>query len=147
MPSPTRLIAIVAGALVAAGGIAHLIIWDDRFRDLPGEIPGVDVVQKGFPVNGAISLVLAVALIALPRQRLITLGALALQLGSIFALVDAREWMVLGWEERGYDPAARNVLILEVITSIVLGALLYLQTKARSDADAPANGAEVPASA
>jgi hypothetical protein len=132
MPSTTRITAIVAAALVAAGGIAHLAIWDDRFRDLPSTIPGIDTVQKGFPVNAAVSLALAVALVALPRRRVVALGALGLQLGSIFALVDAREWTLLGWEERGYDAAARNVLILELVTSLVLGVLLWFQSKERS---------------
>lgn len=134
MPSTTRLLAAVAAVLVAAGGIAHYVIWDDRYRDLPEQVPGVDVVKLGMPVNVALSIAAAVLLVLLPRQRLVAAGALLLQLGSIFALVDGREWQLLGWEERGYDPAARNVLIVEVLASVVLVTLLVVQSR-RPSAD------------
>ena len=136
MPTVTRLLAIVAALLVAAGGIAHYVLWDDRYRDLPDQVPGADVVKLGMPVNVALSLAAAVLLVLLPKQRLVSIGALVLQLGSIFALVDAREWMVLGWEERGYDSAASNVLILEVVAALVLIALLVVQSR-RPAADDP----------
>ncbi|MBA2625368.1 MAG: hypothetical protein H0U89_07170 [Acidimicrobiia bacterium] len=122
MARPPTLAA--AGAvLVLLNGLWHLLLWQDRYRDLPDQVPGVEIVQLGFPVQALVSVVLAVLLVAWPR-RIVVLAAIVLELGSLFALVDARTATVLGWEENMWDNAAVGVLVVEILAVVVLGALL-----------------------
>lgn len=123
---PLRPLSALAAVLVAAGGIWHAVLWQDRYRDLPSQIPGVSVVKVGFPINAVASIVIAVLLVLLVGRLIIILAALALQLGSIAALVDARTAVVLGWEDKVWDTPAVGVLALELVASALLVGLALL---------------------
>lgn len=127
----SRLLSAVAALAVLAGGVWHLLLWFDRYRDLSSQIPGVEVVKLGFPANAALSVAGAVALIAVVSRAAPALGALALQVGSVLALVDSRTATLLGWEEKTWDSAAIGVLVLELIAVAVL--LADLARRLRKD--------------
>lgn len=119
-----RSLTAVAAVGVLAGGVWHLLLWFDRYRELPSQIPGVEVVKLGFPVNAALSVAVAVALVALPGRVIPVLAGLGLQAGSIAALVDSRTSTVLGWEESVWDTPAVGLLIVEVLTAAALIAVV-----------------------
>jgi len=120
-----RPLTLVAAALVLAGGIWHLKLWDDRYRDLPDQIPGVEVVKLGFPVNAAVSVVLAGLLLVAGGRLAVLAAAMALEAGSIFALVDARTTVVLGWEDKTWDDDAVGILVLEAVALALLAFLAW----------------------
>ena len=132
LSSVSSLVTGAGAVAVAAGGALHLKIWDQDYRDLPeGAIPGLWVVQTGFPINAAVSVVvaaamLAVALGAVARGRHVVLAtALAVQIGSIVALVASRGPGIFGWSEKGYDGGADTILVVEIVAVVlILAALL-----------------------
>lgn len=125
-----RGLSLAAAIGVAAGGLLHLQIWNDSKRDIPAQVPGVWVVQEGFLLNVAASLVVAVALVVLtfrpePRLRLLALvGAIAVEAGSIAALVLSRGPGIFGWSEKGWDADAKQVLIVEIVALLLAVAAL-----------------------
>lgn len=139
----SRLLATLSAGFVLANGIWHLALWNDRYRDLPGEIPGVAVVQQGFLVQAAVSLALAIALLVLPRSRLVALAALGLEVGSLLALIDARTTLLLGWQDKVYDTASIGVIGLELPAIVLLGLLLWRQTAERRSSPQPEEPATV----
>lgn len=120
-----RVLHVVTAVGVAVGGGLHLQIWADSKRDIPSQVPGVWVVQEGFLANVAISAVVAIAVVAaafvgravLRRGSLV--AALAVQLGSIAALVASRGSGVFGWSEKGWDADAKQVLTGEIVTAVL----------------------------
>ena len=136
--SPVTIVATLAAVGVAAGGILHFQIWNDRYRGskLPdGVVPGAWVVKKGFPINSALSIILAVTLLAfafafIPRiGRFAVLAAGALELGSIVFLVLSREASIFGWKETGWDVDAKRVLVVEIVSGLLLAAALVLDMR------------------
>ena len=61
---PASPLLLALAALVAAGGYVHLREWLGSYRSLPSAVPGAAVVKVGFPITAAISVVLAVVLVA-----------------------------------------------------------------------------------
>ena len=121
----TTVLRLVAAALVLAGGLLHYQIWDSDYRDIPdGALPGLDVVKIGFPVNAAVSVLLAVLLVVFARRPIVWLAALLFELACIVTLVLSRQASVFGWEETGYNDDAKKVLVVEVLSVVVLGLLL-----------------------
>ena len=129
---PVMLGLSIASAVgVLAGGLLHLKVWDSDYRDLPdGRIPGLWVVKTGFPLNAAASvvvagLVVAVALGALPAiRRLAAPAALLVELGSIIALVMSRGSGIFDWTEKGYEGDAKQILVVEIVSSVLLVATI-----------------------
>lgn len=148
---PTRGFLLAVAAYVAAGGYVHLREWLNTYRDVPGSVPGAEVVTVGFPVNVAASAVLAGALIAaglgwIRRRGLVNAllaATAAFQLGSLAVLVGTRYGTVLGWSERVWTRGAEQSLALELGALAVLVVLVGLRTAAdRRDAGgAGAHGA------
>lgn len=128
---------VVAAALVLAGGVIHYRLWNERYRHLPGQIPGVWVVKTGFPINAAASAVLALALIAvgfgaMSRWRLpVVLAALGLELGSISFLVMSRVSAIFGWTEKGWDTAAKRALVVELLAAAALVGVALDRNRSR----------------
>lgn len=136
-PSPTHTVVATLAALgVAAGGILHLRIWDRDYRHLPSLVPGVKVVQAGFPIDFALSIALAVAVLAFafgllrgPVGRLAVLAAGALQVGALVALLLSREASLLGWKEHVWDTNAEQVLVTELVGLVLVVATLVLDVR------------------
>jgi len=133
------LLRIVAAILVLIGGLLHYRIWDDRYRDIPdGALPGLNVVKVGFPVNAGVSVLLAILLIVFGRRPIVWLVTLLFEVGSIVALVLSRQASIFGWEEKGWDSDAKQVLLVEVLAVVLLGLLLtfdFLRSGSGSGSD------------
>lgn len=132
-----RAVIGAAGLAVLAGGLLHLNTWNSDYREIPdGVVPGLWVVKVGFPVNTLASVLLAAGLIAvafgaLSRIRLVVLGAaLALQVGSIAALIVSRGPGIFGWSEKGWEGDAVQILIVEVVAAALLVAAFVLDRRA-----------------
>lgn len=138
--TPLALVAWLAAAVgVLAGGLLHLKIWNSDYRTLPGGgvIPGAWVVKVGFPINAAVSVLVAVAvgltafgLVAAIRRFVIPV-ALAVEVASIAALVASRQSSIFSWTEKGYDTHAKQVLVVELVTVVLLVAAAVLPTALR----------------
>lgn len=141
------LVLAVEGALfVAAGGLVHLREWVDTYRDVPSAAPGALVVTLGFPVNAAASLLLAAALVvaAVKVRRLLPAAIaanLALQLGSLAALVLSRQASIFGWSEPRWTAGAKQTLVVELAALAHLAALGGLAVLQRRR---PAEGGRTP---
>lgn len=134
---------VSAAALVLAGGFIHYGVWQQQYKDLPPQVPGRWVVRTGFPVNVASSLLLAVGLIAvgLPLfarlHRLVVLGALALEAGSIAILVTTRYRAVFGWLEKGdWGTDPKRALVVEILAVVALLTVLVVE-RVRPGGDHP----------
>ena len=127
----------MASAFVLAGGLIHYRLWQKTYRFTPDQVPGAWVVKAGFPVNAALSLLLAAGLIAvgygvMMRFHLpVVVAALALELGSIFLLVMSRWWSIFGWEEKGWDTDAKRTIVVEALAAVTLIGLLVLDALSR----------------
>ena len=142
--SPVTVVATLAAIGVAAGGILHYQIWNDRYRGskLPdGVVPGAWVVKKGFPINFALSIILAVVLLAFAFAFIARIGRFALlaagglELGSIVFLVLSREASIFGWKETGWDADAKRVLVVEIVSGVLLAGALLLDMRRAGIAD------------
>jgi len=122
---PTTLAAVPAAGFILAAGFVHLREWLQMYRDLPGDVPGSAVVKIGFPINVAVSVLLAGLLLvaAVRASRWLTLlaGAAAVfEAGSLASLILSRTANVFGWTEAGWRVGATQTRALE------LGALASL---------------------
>lgn len=142
---PVALAAWLASAVgVLAGGLLHLKIWNSDYRMLPGGgvIPGVWVVKTGFPVNAAVSVLVAVGLaltafgLVSVIRRFVIPVALAVEVGSVGALVASRQSSIFDWTEKGYTGDAKLVLIVELVTIVLLVGAAMLPTLLRRRANA-----------
>jgi hypothetical protein len=126
---------VVGAVLVLVGGVLHYLIWDEDYRSIPDDaLPGLDVVKIGFPVNTAVSVLLAVAIVVFARRPIVWLAALLFEAASLVALVLSREGSVFGWKEPDWSTDAKRVLTVEVLAIVVLGLLLVVDF-ARSSGD------------
>ncbi|MEJ7584685.1 MAG: hypothetical protein WKF43_11510 [Acidimicrobiales bacterium] len=118
-------LSVVAAVLVLAGGIFHYQIWDSDYRSIPdGSVPGLDVVKIGFPVNAALSVLLAILLVVFARRPIVWLAGLVFELACIVTLVLSRQASVFGWKEEGWSDDAKKVLLVEVLSAAILALLL-----------------------
>lgn len=140
MSRPTRPLLIVAAAFVLAGGWIHLREWLDTYRDVPSEAPGSWVVRIGFPVNAAVSVLLAAALVFVAfrggrRLGLAVIGATVLfQAGSLAALIITRVDELFGWTEPTWTDGAEQTRAVEIgaLVALVAAAVVSLVLSNRS---------------
>ena len=111
----------VAAGLVATGGIVHLKLWNDGYRD-------IDKIGPSFLLNGLASLGVAVALVVW-RHWAPVLAALAVGDGTLLAFGLSRtsrgvfDFVELGWHP---SPEAAIALVVELAAVVVLCVLLVL---------------------
>ena len=123
---------VLSGVAVLAGGLLHLKIWNDQYKDLPSAVPGRNVVKLGFPVNAAASLIVALALVAVALgavaviRRYVVPVALALEVASLAALIQSRRGTFFDWSEKGWSSNAKQVLIVEIVATVLLVAAAFL---------------------
>jgi hypothetical protein len=131
-PTALRVVTLAAAVAVGVGGLLHLRTWDADYRSIPdGAVPGLWVVQTGFPANALASVVVAAALIAVALGAMrslrtgVVIAAIVLQLGSIGALVASRGPGIFGWSETGYGGDAGQILVVEIAATLLLiGAVI-----------------------
>ena len=69
MVKPALPLTIMSAIPLITGGALHLRDWSHTYRAVPWEVPGAWwVVRVGFPINGLITVVLAVLLVARRRN-------------------------------------------------------------------------------
>ena len=116
---PARCLAAI---LVLGGGIVHLRLWLDGYKDIPDSAIG-----PSFMVNFIASVVIAIALV-LWRHWAVVVAALALVNGTLLAFALSRtDRGIFDFTERGFDPSPEAVLALvfEIGAGVVLVWLLY----------------------
>lgn len=127
----TTLAVVPAAAFILASGLVHLKEWLETYRKVPAQVPGSAVVRIGFPINTAVSVVLAVLLIvaALRASRWLTLlvGAIAaFEASSLVTLILSRTSSVLGWSETGWSSGAAQTRALEIAALIAVAVFVAL---------------------
>lgn len=132
----TGTMLFASAAYVAAGGYIHVSQWLDEYRFVPTSAPGAALVRLGFPVNGALSLVLAVVLVAaavrLPRLVVpAVVATMAFQAASLAFVVASRIGTVLGWSEPVWTTAAEQTRAVEIGALLTLSAALVLHRSGR----------------
>jgi len=120
---------LAAAGYVAAGGYVHLREWFEQYRSVPASVSGAAVVRVGFPINAAVSVVLAALLVAaavrLPRLAVPAIVATAaFQAAALALLVASRVGSVAGWSEPAWTLGAEQARAVEI------GALLSLAAAA-----------------
>ncbi len=129
-PLPGRFTApllVVAASFVAAGGYVHLREWLDTYRHVPAGAAGSVVVRVGFPLNAALSLVLAAALVynACRRSRFtphVIVAAVAFQAASLGVLIATRTGTFLGWSEPSWTLGADQTRAVQIGALVSLAA-------------------------
>ncbi len=127
----TTPLAVAAALFVAAGGFVHAREWLDTYRDVPSNVPGVEVVSIGFPVTAALSAIVVLLLVGSAIWRPVWLRTIAVltfgwQAVSIGALVLSREDSVFGWMEPTYTLGAEQTLAVEIGAMVCTAALVGL---------------------
>ncbi|MGI8710926.1 MAG: hypothetical protein ACR2LA_08050 [Acidimicrobiales bacterium] len=123
---------LLAAGAVLVGGVLHALIWNRKYRDLPSVVPGRWVVQVGFPVNVGASVIVAAALAAVAFgalaavRRFVIPVALLLEVASLLALIESRRGSFFQWTEREWDADAKEVLVVEVLAVLALGAAAFV---------------------
>lgn len=124
----TAVLALGAAGFILAGGYFHFRDWMDLYRHLPAEFPGSAVVRIGFPVNMALSVLSAGALVlgALVSRWLLpyaTAGSIMFQAGSLAALIKSRTGSLFGWTELGWAASAGQTRAVEIAALAALTML------------------------
>lgn len=124
---------VAAAAFVAAGGYVHLREWAETYRDVPAGTPGAAVVRIGFPVNGVVSILVAIGLVMLAtgvaKRRVVPLVALAVgfQVASLAALITTRVGSLAGWSEPVWTRGANQTRAVEIGALVCLAAVLAMR--------------------
>lgn len=133
----TGTMLFASAAYVVAGGYIHVSEWLGQYRFVPTSAPGAALVRIGFPVNAALSVVLAVVLLAaavrLPRLVLpAVVAAMAFQAASLAFLIGSRTGTVLGWSEPVWTTAAEQTRAVEIGALLMLAAAGLVHGSVRS---------------
>lgn len=133
----TGTMLFASAAYVAAGGYIHVSEWLDEYRFVPTSAPGAALVRIGFPMNAALSVVLAVVLLAaavrLPRLVVpAVVVTMAFQAASLAFVIGSRIGTVLGWSEPVWTAAAEQTRAVEIGALLTLTAAVVLHRSARS---------------
>lgn len=134
-------IVLAAAAYILAGGFVHLREWLDLYRHLPASVPGSAVVRLGFPINVALSVMAAGALLftaraSISRAWLAVIGSALFQVGSLAAVIRSRMGSLFGWSELGWTRAAKQSLVVEIAALamlVALGVIIQLERRHRVD--------------
>ena len=130
----SRIIRIIAAALVLIGGLVHLELYFGGYRSVPNANLG-----RSFLLNAIAAAVIAVALVARP-DKLIRVAGIAYAAGTLGAFALSRtDKGIFGFTEHGLNPTPRGAIALICeIGAIVLLALTFVLDRAASTADRPA---------
>ncbi len=133
----TGTMLFASAAYVVAGGYIHVSEWLAQYRFVPTSAPGAALVRIGFPVNAALSVVLAVVLVAaavrLPRLVVpAVVGTMAFQAASLVFVIGSRIGTVLGWSEPAWTMAAEQTRAVEIGALLTLATAVVVHLSARS---------------
>ncbi len=118
--SGERALRYAAAALILVGGLVHLKLYDDGYKDVPDQNLG-----RSFLLNAAASVVIAVALVV-TRHLLVLLAGLVLVNGTLLAFALSRGPGIFGFTETGWNPSPEAAIALasEIAAAVLLLALL-----------------------
>lgn len=144
MRRPPQPPVVVASALIAAGGLVHLVEWLRTYRHVPTSVAGSAVVRIGFPANAVLSMVVAGILVVTATRgsrgvAAAIVGGLVFQAASLAILTLSRTGSVLGWMEHLWTPGANQARAAELGALVALAAELCIHNLTRA---APPNANE-----
>lgn len=108
-----------AAAAIALGGLIHLQLYFDGYRDFPNQNLG-----RSFILNGVASVVVACLLVA-RKDLLVRLAGAAILVGTLIAFVVSRTGDgIFGFAEQGLNPSpqAALTLVAEIVGLALLAA-------------------------
>jgi hypothetical protein len=115
-----RVLRLATAALIVVGGIVHLKLYNDGYKDFPN-----DNLGRSFLLNAAASAVIAVAVVVAPGVLPLIAG-LGLVDGTLLAFALSRGPGIFGFTEMGWNPSpeAAIALISEIGAAVILLVLL-----------------------
>lgn len=122
LPAVTR---VAAATFVMVGGLIHLWLWQDGYRNIPK-------IGPSFVANVAVSAVVAVALLVFARGRSgfgVSLLAVGFTAASLVALVMSRTTGLLGFTETAWTHRAVQATTAEVGALVALGLLILSRSR------------------
>lgn len=119
----SRITSSLAAAFILAGGYVHFDLWRGGYRGIPW-------VGKLFLANVAVSILVAIALLARPDRRIAWAGIL-LSTGSLAGLVLSRTVGLFGFMDSRLTPAALQTIASEGGAIITLALLMFMIRKSR----------------
>jgi plastocyanin len=125
----SRILRIVAAALVLISGLVHLELYFGGYRSVPNANLG-----RSFLLNAVAAAVIAIALVARP-EKLIRVAGIAYAAGTLVAFALSRtDNGIFGFTEHGLDPKPRGAiaLICEIGAIVLLVLTLVLDRAART---------------
>ncbi len=130
----SRIIRIVAAALVLIGGLVHLQLYFGGYRSVPNANLG-----RSFILNAVAAAVIAIALVARP-DKLIRVAGIVYAASTLGAFTVSRtDKGIFGFTEHGLNPKPQGVIALICeIGAIVLLGLTFVLDRSASTADRPA---------
>jgi plastocyanin len=123
----SRIIRIIAAALVLIGGLVHLELYFGGYRSVPNANLG-----RSFLLNAVASAVIAIALVARP-DKLIRVAGIGLAASTLVAMALSRtDKGIFGFTEHGLEPTPRGAiaLICEIGAIVLLGLTFVLDRSA-----------------
>lgn len=109
----------VAAAAIAIGGLIHLQLYFDGYRDFPNANLG-----RSFVLNGVSSIVVACAMVV-RRDALVRLAGVGVLAGTLVAFFVSRtDSGIFGFAEKGLNPSPQALLtlVLEIGGLVLIGA-------------------------
>ena len=108
---------LVAAAAIVVGGLVHLQLYFDGYRDFPNANLG-----RSFLLNGFGSALIAIAVVA-RRDLIVRLAGIGMVVGTLIAFALSRsDRGVFGFTEQGFQPSpqAALTLVAEVVALVAL---------------------------
>jgi plastocyanin len=129
----SRIIRIIAAALVLGAGLVHLELYFSGYRSVPNANLG-----RSFILNAVAAAVIAIALVARP-DKLIRVAGIAYAAGTLGAFALSRtDKGIFGFTEHGLNPTPRGAIALICeIGAIVLLVLTFVLDRRVATADRP----------
>jgi hypothetical protein len=123
----TRLIRVervVAALLVLAGGIIHLKLYFDGYRDVPNANLG-----RSFLLNFAASAVVAILLVVWRSPLALVAGLVLVDATLIGFGLSRTSQGIFGFTESGFQPSPEAVLslVVEIAAAVILIVLLAVE--------------------
>ena len=118
-----NVLAVAGAALMVWSGVIHLQLWSDGYRS-------ISVIGPLFLIQGAGSIVLAVALAIFRRVFLLAAGAVTMAATAAGLLLSAGVGL-FGFQESLAVPYAMSSLVVEFAGAAVLAAAAALVLAAR----------------
>jgi hypothetical protein len=118
-----NVLAVAGAALMVWSGVIHLQLWSDGYRS-------ISVIGPLFLIQGAGSVVLAVALAVFRRVVLLAAGAVTMAATAAGLLLSAGVGL-FGFQESLAVPYAMSSLVVEFAGAAVLAAATALVLAAR----------------